>query len=121
MLFVGLKLARDLFGTDLPDHVEKIVMDDPMVGRLTRWVKDRIFGLDESPLVFYKKYAFYFRIRERARDRVEYLFRMVITGLLIEWRPLHMPHAFLPLFYMLRPFRLAKKHGMSLMRQISAG
>jgi hypothetical protein len=121
MLLVGLKLARDLFGTVLPEDIERMVKDDPIVGRLTRWVKDRLFGLDESPLDFYKKYAFYFRIRERARDRIEYLFRMIITGLLIEWRPLRMPRAFLPLYYMLRPFRLAKKHGMSLMRQVSAG
>lgn len=75
--------------------------------------------LDESPLNFYKTYAFYFRIRERTRDRVEYLFRMIITGLLIEWRPLSLPRSFLPPYYMLRHFRLAKKHGMTLMRQMS--
>jgi hypothetical protein len=44
---------------------------------------------------------------------------MIITGLLIEWRPLRLPRSFLPLYYMLRPFRLAKKHGMTLMRQVS--
>jgi hypothetical protein len=119
MLLVGLRLARDLFGTDLPDEVERMIEADPMAGRLTRWVKNRLYGLDESPLDFYKTYAFYFRIRERARDRVEYLFRMIITGLLIEWRPLSLPRSFLPLYYMLRPFRLAKKHGMTLMRQVS--
>jgi len=117
MLLVGLKLARDLFGTTLPDDVERMVKADPMVGRLTRWIKDRLYGLDESPLDFYKKYAFYFRIRERVRDRIEYLFRMAITGLLIEWRPLHMPRSFLPLYYMLRPFRLAKKHGTTLIKR----
>ncbi len=120
MLLVGLRLARDLFGRVLPDDIGKMIKDDPMVGRLTRWVKDRLCGLDESPLNFYKKYAFYFRIRERARDRVEYLFRMIITGLLIEWRPLRLPRSFLPLYYMLRPFRLAKKHGITLMRHVSA-
>jgi len=119
MLLVGLRLARDLFGTILPGDIEKMIEADPMVGRLTRWTKDRLCGLDESPLDFYKKCAFYFRIRERARDRVEYLFRMIITALLIEWRPLRLPRSFLPLYYMLRPFRLAKKHGMTLIRQVS--
>jgi Uncharacterised nucleotidyltransferase len=117
MLLVGMRLARDIFGTVLPDDVERTVEADPMAGRLTRWVKDRLYGLDESPLDFYKKYAFYFRIRERAQDRVEYLFRMIITGLLIEWRPLRLPRSFLPLYYMLRPFRLAKKHGMTLIKR----
>jgi hypothetical protein len=121
MLLVGLRLARDLFGTILPGDIEKMIEADPMVGRLTRWTKDRLCGLDESPLDFYKKCAFYFRIRERARDRVEYLFRMIITALLIEWRPLRLPRSFLPLYYMLRPFRLAKKHGMTLIRQVSGG
>lgn len=121
MLLVGLRLARDLFGTVLPDDIEKMIKADPMVGRLTRSVKDRLCGLDESPLNFYKKYAFYFRIRERSRDRIEYLFRMIITGILIEWRPLRLPRSFLPLYYMLRPFRLAKKHGMTLIRQVSGG
>ena len=117
MLLVGLRLARDLFGTVLPEDVEVMIQEDPMAGRLARWVKDRFCGVDESPLDFYKKYAFYFRIRERTQDRVEYLFRMVITGLLIEWRPLHMPRSFLPLYYMLRPFRLAKKHGITLLKR----
>ena len=121
MLLVGLQLARDLFGTVLPDDVGKMLETDPMVGRLARSVKYRLRGLDESPMDFYKKYAFYFRIRERAQDRVEYLFRMVITALLIEWRPLRLPRSFLPLYYMLRPFRLAKKHGMTLIRQVSGG
>ncbi len=121
MLLVGLRLARDLIGVVLPVDVERMVKDDPMVGRLTRWVRDRLCGVDESPLDFYKKYAFYFRIRERAQDRVEYLFRMIITGLLIEWRPLRLPRSCLPLYYMLRPFRLAKKHGMTLIRQVSRG
>jgi hypothetical protein len=75
--------------------------------------------LGESPLDFYKMYAFYFRIRERAQDWIEYLFRMIITGLLIEWRPLRLPRSFRPLYFMLRPFRLARKHGMTLMRQVS--
>lgn len=120
MLLVGVRLGRDLLGLALPDDVGEMVDADPTVGRLTRRVKNRLYGLDESPLDFHKKCAFYFRIRERPRDRIEYLFRMILTALLIEWRPLRLPRSFLPLYYMLRPFRLAKKHGTTLMRQVSA-
>ncbi len=117
MLLVGLRLARDLLGLVLPDDIGEMVDADPTVGRLTRRVKGRIYGLDESPLDFYEKYAFYFRIRERPRDRIEYLFRMIITALLIEWRTLRLPRSFLALYYMLRPFRLVKKHGTTLMKR----
>jgi hypothetical protein len=111
MLHLGLRLANELLGVDLPEEVLRRIRSDRTVGalaeRVWRWqVKDAPIrpGLTESQV-------FYLDARERLADRVRYAFRRAVTPTIEDWRWRRLPGWLFFLHYVLRPIRLAGKHG----------
>jgi hypothetical protein len=57
------------------------------------------------------------RMRERGRDRAALLLRTAFAPTIEDWSSMRLPAALLPLHYVLRPFRLAAKHGGARLRR----
>jgi hypothetical protein len=118
MLLLGLYLSHDLLDTNLPDQVLKTIQDDLQIERLAGQVNEGLFRKrprsnelrDERPL-------FYWRVRERLRDKLaiawryfpEYLHRMVVPNERDRAR-VRLPGFLSVGYYLVRPVRLLKEH-----------
>ncbi|MBN1868031.1 nucleotidyltransferase family protein [Candidatus Sumerlaeota bacterium] len=114
MLFLGLCLARDVLATPLPPEIERGIGRDPQTGRLADEVKRRFF---EGPLVnrtTEECALFRPQLIDGLRDRLSY-WRRHGLGLLnptrADWTSIRLPDPLFPLYYALRPVRLAGKYG----------
>jgi len=64
---------------------------------------------------------FHLRAQERWRDRLRYCARVALTPTPGDWAWLRLPDALYPLYYVLRPIRLAVKYGARLIRSAWGG
>lgn len=118
MLFLGLFLASDLLGTVLPEEVWQKVQSDPKVKSLAAQVRAQLFQDASGPPGILANSLFHLRARERLGDRVRYCLGFAMTPTAGDLALLPLPAALFPLYYLLRPIRLAGKYGLKLMRQI---
>jgi hypothetical protein len=112
MVFLALFLAKDLLGALLPDEVSRRIEGDPMVRRLARQVRQRLFNGSNGTSGIMKDSLFYLRARERLKDRIQYCGRLAVTTTSGDWTYFPLPDYFFPLYYLIRPVRLATKYGL---------
>jgi hypothetical protein len=94
MLFLGLLLARNLLGTSLPEHVMQRIEADPAVKSLATWVCKRLFRETEvAPRFSAQNYIFYFKVRERLRDKLQLCLQHYCPSFLHYFRKAMTPNA----------------------------
>ena len=126
LLLLGLNLADSLLGAPLPDHVRRRVKADRVIRRLGARVSESLFrapcGQPENLEIAF----FHLMVKERLRDKVRFGYhfcliyrRWLRSYLLGIVTPCESDRALLPLpaqlsflYFLLRPLRLAKKHGL---------
>lgn len=116
VLFLGLFLASNLLGAALPEEVLQRVQADTVVKSLTANIRERFFSEANDPLQGVNPHVFFFRMRERLRDRVRYLLyylRTAMTPNEKDWAFLPLPAFLSFLYYLLPPIRLVRKYGLS--------
>ena len=114
MLLLGLFLAHDLLGANLSTETQTKILDDPKIKWLTGKVSDGLLRHpsdavplgDEAPF-------FYWRARERLRDKLEILwkyfplyFRRAVVPNKKDYALLQLPPLLFSSYYLIRPFRL---------------
>jgi hypothetical protein len=116
ILGLSLRLAQDLYSATLPDEMVQQLQTDPAVGVLAAQVRQHLFAQPGYQLSPRERQVFYFRLRERRRERIAYLCyqlrqygRQALTPTAAERAllPLHLT-CLLPL---LRPLRVVWKYG----------
>jgi Uncharacterised nucleotidyltransferase len=120
ILFLGLRLARDLLGIDLPGPVLRPIAADRAVESLANHACERLFcepgrlhGILERPFttdgISLESARFQFRVRDRLRDRlryVSYLVQLALTPTREDRELLPLPTPLASLAYLVRPIRL---------------
>lgn len=113
MLLLGLYLAESLLGAPLPERVGKQVEDDAMVKRLAGQVKQRLFETSNgSSPGLWETSLFHLKARERLSDRICYCSRLATSTTPGDWTLRPLPDSLHPLYYLIRPIRLAAKYGL---------
>ena len=115
MLFLGLYLASDLLEAPLPEEIRARAHSDAAVKSLAAQVRERLFREVPLPGVF-ESWRFQVRIRDRLWDGCRYCFGLVMTPTGLELTLIPLPAVLFPLYYVLRPMRLALKHGGRMFR-----
>jgi len=113
MLLLGLLLAGELLGADLPQKVVQRVRADPMVESLARQVYEQLFREGDDPFGLLKRSLFHLRAREHLQDRVWYCLRLALIPTAEDWALLPLPARLSFIYSLLRPFRLAGTYGLS--------
>jgi hypothetical protein len=111
ILFLGLYLAKDMLGADIPNEINKRLMNDKAIPSLAEEVRKRIFAETENIPGEAERFVFYLRMRENLKDKMQYCFRRLFTTTRTDWSLLRLPAPFFPFYRFLRPFRLVKKFG----------
>jgi hypothetical protein len=111
ILFLGLYLAKDMLGADIPNEINERLMNDQAIPSLAEEVRKRTFTETESLPGEAERFVFYLRMRENFRDKMQYCFRRLFTPTETDRSLLRLPAPLLPFYRFLRPFRLVKKFG----------
>lgn len=116
-LFLALRVAHDLLGTQLPDFVYERVYADKRVARIAALIpnylenppeSDEKAGSSDSDL-------FHFSLQDNTRDRVRFLYHRVTTPSdPDEWNVWRAGPVMIPVHSFIRPFRLLGKLGPAL-------
>jgi hypothetical protein len=115
MVRLALALAADLLDARVPDPVRHEAAGDRAVAALAPRVADWLAGAPPPPRSAAALRA-HLALRERRRDRAAHLLRSALTPTVEDWAAVRLPAALLPAHYLLRPFRLARKHAARVRR-----
>jgi hypothetical protein len=124
MVLLGLRVTQELLDASLPHSVEVTVRDEPHLKTLSEYIYHSLFyEQDENRNSPLSRASFHFRVRERWRDSLfpyyrEFLLR--ITPNRKDRAVLPLPPSLGLLYYFIRPLRLAKDYGITLLREVSA-
>jgi len=113
MLVLGLQLAKELLGAELPKQAEQRILANVEVWPLTRELADSLFGTSEASRDLAYWNALHLKLRERTRDRLRlhvYYFlrhlRLAVQSNERDHAVLELPSELSFLYLLLRPFRL---------------
>jgi hypothetical protein len=112
MLFLGLFLGKALLGAFLPEKIGKQVEADPMVKGLARQVQQRLSREPNGSPGLWESSIFHLKAREKLKDRIWYCNRLAVNTTPGDWTFQSLPDSLLPLYYLIRPVRLAGKYGL---------
>jgi hypothetical protein len=115
MLHLGLFLANDLLGANIPAEVLHRTQADKGVMELAQQVRERLFSNIEEPSAFFDAqtlfHPFHLSVMERLRDRARYCIHQATTPIYDDWEQYPLPASLFPLYRALRLVRLARKYG----------
>lgn len=122
MLIVGLSLAYQVLGADLPVSVLKSIQEDLIAQRLTVQVLQKTYKAQDfcNNQPNFEKFLFHFKAMEKQRDRLRYFAKWGIRSTFVPFynlfKPTYKDRAFLSLprslyvlYYLIRPLRISKQ------------
>jgi len=104
-LLLGLKIAEDLLGAQLPAALP----EDPAVEKLVPLVTKRVLEAAPIPISESQLIPFCLRLFESRRHRIRYLLGHLAPSR-AEYRDLQLPPPFYFLYYFFRPMRLIARY-----------
>ncbi len=110
MVHVGLLLAAEVLGADVPGAHLQAARRDREAASLADWVRVRLEQNPLEPLGETEEYRFVFKVRDAMRDRLRYCLHLLVTPAEEDWAFLPLPGLLAPVYYVTRPFRLMFKY-----------
>ena len=111
MVLLGACLARELLEAELPEAVVERLRRDVEVGRLSGFVRRRLFATPQVEPGMFERFTFRVRLCGTLAGGLRYVLRLATAP--TETDRIHSPTAesFQPLYAILRPLRLARLNG----------
>jgi hypothetical protein len=111
ILHLGLRLASDLLGAELPSQLETIVRSDRAVAKLATQIEGRLASREPCEIGILDRAAFRVRMRGGLLPGVAYLLRLSLSPTEDDWSKEKGENRSTFMDAMGRPFRLARKYG----------
>ncbi|MDB9310666.1 nucleotidyltransferase family protein [Aphanizomenon sp. CS-733/32] len=116
ILFLGIFLARQLLGTNLPEEILQRLQNVQVVKSLAAQMTEKLFSETYQQMSLIKSIIFYCRAREHLQDAVvpyvAYYAKNFISPTKTEWTLIPLPPQVYFLYYIIRPFRIFIKYGL---------
>jgi hypothetical protein len=109
VLFLGLRLARDVIGVSTPSEIERLMESDRESGKLAAKVIQRLLSDSTTQLSQSAESFFIFRLQRLWPDKIRSFARMAITPSAADWLSFPNLRRFAWAYPLLRPFRLISK------------
>ena len=110
ILRLGLRLASDVLGANLPIHLEPGIRSDRAVSKLAAQITSRLASSEPSDIGILQRAAFRVRMRGGLLPGAAYLFRLLLSPTEEDWTPGEEGNRPALVDAISRPFRLARKH-----------
>lgn len=115
VILLGLFLAKELIGMDLPEKIWGKIEASPIIKNLATRIYKKLFLDFDNPAGIFKDQLLYLKMRERFKDKARYVFYLTFTPNTRDWNLLRLPNFLFSLYYILRPIRLLAKYGARLL------
>jgi hypothetical protein len=102
---LSLLLAERLGGAVFPPQVSQHIAADAHAQALALKVIQKIASSQPESSAF-SRLGFFFRSRERLRDRLYIILVQIFIPREIDWRTIPLPAPFFPVYFLLRPLRV---------------
>jgi hypothetical protein len=109
ILRVSLLLTRRLLHVDIPAAADLNLGTDPEAESLANEIEAHITAATEFNVESIAYFRLMMRLREKRRDRMRFLRRLMLTPGPGEWAALHLPDPFFPLYRLVRLWRLGAR------------
>ena len=106
MVRLGLYLAGELLGVELPEHCTRRVAEDRCVPRLGKVVMREVMSLDDELPSGGRLVWFHLRAKDGVWERVRYLWLLGTTTTDGDWAVVRLPDWLFSLYYLVRIGRL---------------
>ena len=110
ILRLGLRLAFDVLGAELPPQLEASILSDRVVSRLAAQIKSRLASRGPREIGILQRAAFRMRMRGGLLAGAAYLLRLSLSPTEEDWTPGKEGNRPVFIDAISRPLRLAKKH-----------
>ncbi len=124
MVLLGLFLARDLFGLELPEKIAAALEKDRAVAGLAGGIYQKWFGqgavlagashIEQR----FSQISYRLKIRRKIADKIGYLLWMMFWPSMREWDLRPLPAALAFLYYGFRPLRMGWEFGVAKGRKV---
>lgn len=117
---LGLCLARNLLGAELPKKLNNYLSNDPKVERLAREVYTNLFQTQDKSTnneISNKFSFFHIKVRNRYSEKIRFIIQTVMCPTKVDWRRFPLPASVSFLLYLLRPTRLSLELLVVLLRK----
>lgn len=116
MFLTGIILAHDLVAAPVQTDVVAIARRDRAVESLARHVAIQLFSGAGPGHTRFDPWAVPLRSIESTRGRMRYLVRRMLAPTMGDYELVQLPASLFPLYWVIRPFRMAVQYGPRLLR-----
>ncbi len=116
MFLTGICLAHELVGAPIPADLVTIARDDRAARALAGRVAGQLFSGATQGRADFDPWAVPIRSIEGARARMRYIVRRMLAPTMGDYELIPLPAALFPLYWVIRPFRMAVQYGPRLVR-----
>jgi len=118
ILGLGLRLVEKFSDVPIPSDVFATLDPEESMERMSQNIREQIFtaygAADSTETNLYN-----LRITDRKRDAIISTLRAIFVPTLPDWQAFALPASLHSLYYALRPLRLSKAYGASLLRRVT--
>ena len=116
MFLTGICLAHDLVDAPIPANVVEIARGDRAARALASRVASQLFSGSAQGRTDFDPWAVPLLSIEGARARTRYIVRRMLAPTMGDYELIPLPAALFPLYWLIRPFRMAAQYGPRLLR-----
>ena len=118
MLALGLRLAGEFGGVPIPSRVLDTIDADKAMEQLSAKIRVNIFSIS-GPADSTETNLYNLRIMDRKRDAIVSALRAIFVPTFTDWQAVALQESLHSLYYAVRPLRLSKVYGGSLLRRVT--
>jgi len=116
IFLTGLYLAHELVGAPIPEDIVAIVRNDRAVRDLARRIALQLFNDASQRDTQLDPWMVPLRSIEGLRARIQYIVRRMLAPTMGDYQLIPLPRRLFPLYWAIRPFRMAVQYGPRLIR-----
>ena len=106
VVLLGLGLARDLLGAELPEGIGEEIEKDRAVGTLRAHVRSTLFRREAGSPGFRETAWFQLKAKDRFADKAGYVLIRALMPTVEDWKRFPLPDSLYFLYFLYRPLRL---------------
>ena len=116
MFLTGICLAHELLDAPIPANVVEIARGDRAAQALASRVASQLFSGSAQGRTDFDPWEVPLRSIEGARARMRYIVRRMLAPTMGDYELIPLPTSLFPLYWVIRPFRMAAQYGPRLLR-----
>lgn len=110
LLGINFYLANDLLGLNIPDPIFEEIISDENVDKISVNIRSQMFTKNTNSIRLFEEAFLSYKLRDYRFLGIKDVIRGLTFPGILEWKNIRLPVIIFPLYYLLRPFLLLKRH-----------